>query len=172
MTTDEVLTRLAERGLALPDAPAPAGSYVPLRIHGEVGYLAGQFPIVDGKPAVTGRVGAERTLEEGRRAAEISALNVLGSSTSLTPSRSESRRGSKRFAAPDSLKLVGVVTGGRRFESCRGRQPIPRTRKLLGRPLRLRSTAEEGRFGRVLLNLIRYRRVEGETSRCETSVLW
>ncbi len=56
MTTDEVLTQLAERGLALPDAPAPAGSYVPLRIHGEVGYLAGQFPIVDGKPAVTGRV--------------------------------------------------------------------------------------------------------------------
>ena len=77
MTTDEVLTRLAERGLALPDAPAPAGNYVPLRIHGEVGYLAGQFPMVDGKPAVTGRVGAERTLEEGRRAAEISALNVL-----------------------------------------------------------------------------------------------
>ncbi len=77
MTTDEVLTRLAERGLALPDAPAPAGSYVPLRIHGEVGYLAGQFPIVDGRPAVTGRVGTECTLQQGRRAAEISALNVL-----------------------------------------------------------------------------------------------
>ena len=40
MTTDEVLARLAERGLALPNAPAPAGSYVALRIHGEVGYLA------------------------------------------------------------------------------------------------------------------------------------
>ena len=38
---------------------------------------------------------------------------------------------------------------------CRGRLPIPRNVKKLRRLLRLRSTAEEGRFGRVLLILLR-----------------
>jgi enamine deaminase RidA (YjgF/YER057c/UK114 family) len=77
MTTEDVVARLAARGFELPVPPPPAGSYAPVRIHGGTGYLSAQFPFLGGRPAFTGAVGEERSLDEGRRAAEIAALNAL-----------------------------------------------------------------------------------------------
>lgn len=77
LTTAAVLGRLAARGLELPRPSTPAGAYVPVVVRGLQGSVAGQFPLRDGKLLFTGRVGEERTEEEGRRAAEAAALNVL-----------------------------------------------------------------------------------------------
>lgn len=74
--TTEVLHRLRERGLELPDAPPPpAGQYEPFRLHNGIGFLAAQTPGYD--PALRGRVGRELTPEQGRKAAEIAGLNAL-----------------------------------------------------------------------------------------------
>ena len=69
--------RLAELGLTLPTVPTPAGAYIPARRMGDVVYTSGQVPIVDGKPAALGKLGAEIDGEEGYRLARICALNAL-----------------------------------------------------------------------------------------------
>src|SRR3954469_11460328 len=76
-TMVDVITNLARRGLTLPPPPPPGGAYVPVRVLGGVAYVAAQFPIrADGVP-VRGRLGRELTTEDGYRAAELCALNVL-----------------------------------------------------------------------------------------------
>jgi enamine deaminase RidA (YjgF/YER057c/UK114 family) len=69
--------RLAELGLTLPAAPSPAANYVPWVVAGGLAFIAGQAPVRDGKYAVTGRVGAEVTLEAAQAAARLCGLNIL-----------------------------------------------------------------------------------------------
>ncbi|MGA3398243.1 MAG: RidA family protein [Acetobacteraceae bacterium] len=74
MTADE---RLAALGLTLPPPPKPAGNYVPFRLAGTLLFLSGVGPRrVDGM-SVTGKVGAEVTLEQAREAAKLCGLNLL-----------------------------------------------------------------------------------------------
>jgi enamine deaminase RidA (YjgF/YER057c/UK114 family) len=69
--------RLRECGIVLPQPPAPAGDYRRVVHRGGVGFVSGQFPIRHGRLARAGRVGAELSLEEGQRCAEIAAANAL-----------------------------------------------------------------------------------------------
>ncbi|SEG93296.1 Enamine deaminase RidA, house cleaning of reactive enamine intermediates, YjgF/YER057c/UK114 family [Thermomonospora echinospora] len=75
MSTPE--ERIAELGLELPDVVAPLASYVPAVRTGSLVYTSGQVPIVKGEVAVTGKVGAEVTVEEAVQAARICALNAV-----------------------------------------------------------------------------------------------
>ncbi|MEN9662567.1 MAG: hypothetical protein RL324_1516 [Verrucomicrobiota bacterium] len=70
-------TRLAELGLKLPNPPAAAGSYVPTVRTGNLLYCAGTICLLDGQITHAGQVGKEQTVETGRAAAEICALNTL-----------------------------------------------------------------------------------------------
>jgi enamine deaminase RidA (YjgF/YER057c/UK114 family) len=63
--------------LVIPDAPKPAGKYVPYVISRGFVYISGQTARVDGKIAYAGMVGRDLSLEEGRLAARICAINVL-----------------------------------------------------------------------------------------------
>jgi enamine deaminase RidA (YjgF/YER057c/UK114 family) len=78
MATATPSQRLRELGVELPPVTKPVGAYVPALRHGDVLYLSGQVPLVDGKVRFTGRVGAERTLEEAVQAARVCALNAVG----------------------------------------------------------------------------------------------
>ncbi|RPF42834.1 enamine deaminase RidA (YjgF/YER057c/UK114 family) [Thermodesulfitimonas autotrophica] len=69
--------RLATLGIMLPEAPRPVAAYVPYVIVDGLVFTAGQLPVVAGKICYTGRVGAELTVEEGREAARLCALNAL-----------------------------------------------------------------------------------------------
>ena len=69
--------RLKALGLQLPQVPAPIASYVPAVRTGNLVFLAGQGPVVGGKPTVTGKVGAELTEEEGYKAARATILTSL-----------------------------------------------------------------------------------------------
>lgn len=73
----DVRAALSERGLSLPDPPAPGGAYEPVRVLGTTAYVAAQFPFADGRLAFRGRLGRELTTGDGYRAAELCALNVL-----------------------------------------------------------------------------------------------
>jgi enamine deaminase RidA (YjgF/YER057c/UK114 family) len=69
--------RLAELGLTLPHPPAAAGSYVPTVRTGNLLYCAGTLCLVNGQLTHAGQVGREQTVETGRAAAEVCALNTL-----------------------------------------------------------------------------------------------
>ncbi len=69
--------RLSELGITLPTVPPPAGAYVPARRAGSFVFTAGQVPIVDGKIAAVGKVGAEIGTDEAAGLARICALNAL-----------------------------------------------------------------------------------------------
>jgi len=68
---------LERLGLKLPTPARPEGMYIPGVQVGDLYYTAGEGAVVDGEPIVTGKVGAEVTLEQAREAARVSMLNLL-----------------------------------------------------------------------------------------------
>jgi enamine deaminase RidA (YjgF/YER057c/UK114 family) len=69
--------RLVELGLELPAPPKPVASYVPVAIHGDVAFVAGQVAMQEGKPLATGRVGEDVSVEEAQGLARRCALQAL-----------------------------------------------------------------------------------------------
>ncbi len=69
--------RLKELGLVLPGLPKPGGNYLPYRIAGNLLFLSGQGPRNE-NGLMTGKLGAEITLEEGYKRARIVGLGLLG----------------------------------------------------------------------------------------------
>ena len=69
--------KIKELGFELPAAPKPLAAYIPaLRIDNLI-FTAGQLPTVGGELKFKGKLGSEVSEEDGRKAAEISALNCL-----------------------------------------------------------------------------------------------
>lgn len=64
-------TKLAELGITLPDAPAPAANYVPYVISGNLLFVSGQIS------ALKGRIGAELSVDQGAEAARGCGLALL-----------------------------------------------------------------------------------------------
>lgn len=69
--------RLEELNIILPDEPLPVASYVSTKIIGNMVYISGQGPILNGKQMFTGKLGAECSKEEGYEAAKICGLNLI-----------------------------------------------------------------------------------------------
>lgn len=69
--------RLNELGIELPPASTPGGNYVPFVQTGNLLFISGQVPIVDGKPAYIGHLGANISIEDGAAAARVCALAIL-----------------------------------------------------------------------------------------------
>ncbi|WP_328914366.1 MULTISPECIES: RidA family protein [unclassified Streptomyces] len=78
-----VESRLAELGLTLPEVVPPLAAYQPAVRSGAYVYTSGQLPIVDGKLAETGKVGAEVDPERAKELARICALNALAAVKSV-----------------------------------------------------------------------------------------
>lgn len=64
-------------GLSLPEASSPGGNYISVNKRGGIAYVAIQFPILNGEPFYRGLLGKEITDEEGFKAMELCALNVI-----------------------------------------------------------------------------------------------
>jgi enamine deaminase RidA (YjgF/YER057c/UK114 family) len=70
--------RLRELGIELPQPAAPVAAYLPCVRTGDLLYVSGQLPLVDGRPAWTGRLGADGLgVDQGAAAAEVCAVNLL-----------------------------------------------------------------------------------------------
>lgn len=75
---DALFEQLAERlGHRFDGEIRIGGNYVPAIENGNEIYISGQIPRVDTTVVVTGRVGAETSLEDGRRAARICTMRAL-----------------------------------------------------------------------------------------------
>lgn len=70
-------TKLKEIGFTLPKAAAPAANYVPYVISGKTIFVSGQIPFLNGEKMHLGRVGENLKTEDGVKAAQACALNIL-----------------------------------------------------------------------------------------------
>lgn len=74
--TSAIETKLAEIGVTLPDAPAPAANYVPYVVEGKTVYVSGQISAgPDG--LILGKLGDELSIEQGAAAARTCAISLL-----------------------------------------------------------------------------------------------
>lgn len=71
-----IAQRLADLGIELPKAAAPVASYQPLVVHGDMAYLSGQLPFIDGE-LVTGKLGKDVDLDRGQAAARACGLMIV-----------------------------------------------------------------------------------------------
>ena len=108
--------RLNEMGITLPDAPAPAANYVPFVKTGNLVFISGQVPFVDGKLTLTGRLGDNATVEDGYAQARICAINLIAQvkvacGGDLDRVRRVVKLGGFVASAPDFTGQPGVVNG-------------------------------------------------------------
>jgi enamine deaminase RidA (YjgF/YER057c/UK114 family) len=75
MTTAEA--RFATLGLTLPTPPKPMATYATFVLHKDLVYISGHGPMRADGSYVTGKVGADLNLAEGRDAAHLTGLAIL-----------------------------------------------------------------------------------------------
>lgn len=74
--TGQTEEKLAQLGVTLPDAPAPAANYVPFVQVGDIVYVSGQ--ISQGPDGlITGKLGDTVSVEDGAAAARTCAISLL-----------------------------------------------------------------------------------------------
>jgi enamine deaminase RidA (YjgF/YER057c/UK114 family) len=74
---DTIEKRLADLGVTLPAAAAPAANYVPFAPTGKLLFTAGQLPLKDGKLQAAGLLGRDIDTAAGREGAKLCAINIL-----------------------------------------------------------------------------------------------
>lgn len=96
----KIEARLAELGVTLPDAPAPAANYVPWVISGNMVYISGQIS-QNANGLIKGKLGADLTVEQGAEAAKACAVSILAQLKAAT--------GGQIDRMTRLVKLVGFV---------------------------------------------------------------
>jgi enamine deaminase RidA (YjgF/YER057c/UK114 family) len=69
--------KINQLGLSVPVAPKPLASYIPAVKIDDLVFTAGQLPIKEGSLAFKGKLGKDLNEEEGKKAAQLCALNCL-----------------------------------------------------------------------------------------------
>ena len=69
--------RLKELKIELPSAPLPVAAYIPCKRSGNLVFISGQGPSLNGKETPLGKVGSDLTVDEGYQAARSCGLNLL-----------------------------------------------------------------------------------------------
>jgi enamine deaminase RidA (YjgF/YER057c/UK114 family) len=107
MSTPE--QKIAELGHTLPVLGKPLFAYVPFKRVGDVAYISGQVPRHADGSLTTGKVGAELSVEQAQKAAELCALHIL----------SVAKAAAGSLEKVEFLKIFGMVNATPEF----GQQP-------------------------------------------------
>jgi enamine deaminase RidA (YjgF/YER057c/UK114 family) len=75
----QVEARLKQLGIELPPAITPVANYVPAAGTGNLVFLSGHGPVKEDGTLITGKVGADLTVEQGYQTARLIAIGLLGS---------------------------------------------------------------------------------------------
>ncbi len=106
--------KIESLGLTLPVAALPIAAYVPAVQTGNLVFISGQLPLVDGKIVKEGKVGKEVTPEEAKEMAQVCALNALAA-IALVADIDQIERiirvGGFVNGAPGFTAIPGVING-------------------------------------------------------------
>lgn len=101
--------------LTLPPAPRPVAVYRPVVVHAGLAYVSGHGPLLPDKSLITGRVGAELDLKQGKAAARQVGLAMLATLRSHFGTLDRIERVIKLLgmvnSAPDFLEHPQVING-------------------------------------------------------------
>jgi enamine deaminase RidA (YjgF/YER057c/UK114 family) len=107
--------RLTELGLQLPPAPRPIAVYKPLVITGNLAYVSGHGPLRTDNTLITGVVGKDLNLEQGKAAARQVGLAILATLRDQLGSLNRVKRIIKTLgmvnSAPDFYDHPKVING-------------------------------------------------------------
>ena len=98
--------RLAELGVTLPNAPAPAANYVPFVVVGDLVHVSGQISQNAGG-LIKGRLGADMDIAAGAEAAKTCAISILA--------QVKNACGGDLDRVVRAVKLVGFVSSTPEF---------------------------------------------------------
>jgi len=107
--------RLKDLGLELPPAPRPVGNYVPGVLAGNLLFMSGVGPRRADGSAITGKLGAGLSVEQGYDAARAVGLNMLANVRAVLGSLDRIERVVKVLGmvncAPDFNDMPKVING-------------------------------------------------------------
>lgn len=103
--------KLKSMGIEIPKTVAPLASYVPFVQTGNLLFISGQLPIVNGELVAEGKCGAKMGIPQGQEAAKICAINALAAAKEALGSLDRIKR---------VVKLTGFVNSYDGFSS----QPV------------------------------------------------
>ncbi|WP_025139958.1 RidA family protein [Achromobacter sp. DH1f] len=114
--TRSISGRVAELGLTLEAAAAPAANYVPFVQEGNLLYISGQISRQGGKPTFLGQLGNQVSDEDGVAAARLSGLGILSQVAAATGDRLDRvarvvRLGVFVASTPDFSRQSAVANG-------------------------------------------------------------
>lgn len=108
-------SQFADLRLALPPAPKPVGLYKPLVVAGSLVFVSGHGPLRADKTLITGGVGHDLSVDEGKTAARQTGLAILATLRAQFGSLDAVRRVVKLFgmvnSAPDFHEQPKVIDG-------------------------------------------------------------
>ena len=136
-------TQLKELGIALPEAAAPAGNYVPAVQAGSLLFVSGQITVWNGELRHLGVLGRDLGVDEGYEAARLCGLNLIAQARAalngdLDRVRRVVKLGGFVASAPDFTDQPKVLNGasdlmvevfgdaGRHARFAIGAQSLPR----------------------------------------------
>lgn len=96
----KIETRLNELGITLPKPAAPAANYVPYVVSGNLIFVSGQIPVLNGEIKYKGRLGSGMSIEDGYQAARLCGLNIIAQAGAAAGDLDRIKR---------IVKLVGFV---------------------------------------------------------------
>ena len=99
--------RFAALNLELPPAPKPVGVYKPIVLVGNLAYLSGHGPMRPDTSLITGKVGGDLSLEEGKLAARQVGLSLLATIKATFGTFNKVKR---------VVKVLGMVNGTPDFQ--------------------------------------------------------
>ena len=115
----EIESRLAEIGIDLPQAAAPAANYVPYVITGSQLFVSGQIPMGASGIEHQGKLGSDYSVEDGQAAAKLCAINILAQAKAALGDLDKIKRLVKLVAFVNSTPEFGdqpkVVNGASDF---------------------------------------------------------
>ena len=68
---------LKKHNITLPSAPNPVGAYLAYRKTKNLVFISGQISLRSNGELIKGKVGSDLTLEQGKNAAEVCAINIV-----------------------------------------------------------------------------------------------